>query len=169
MYFKVQVTALRPRLHRNWGFPLNWSRKITNPYKFPQELNRPASLSLGTVTRTIELTSSLEAATSITSQMQEIGDLFFITKFTHNPITMLESMKLFEIVWWEKLVEMWRRAQAKTKIWTIWLNMKIFWEKGFWSQKLALGYSKIIVGFFYSLTIYRVWKQKGKTKYDCWG
>jgi len=56
-------------------FSLNRSCEIANPYEFPQELNGPASPSLGAVTPTIELSSSLETATSITSQIQEIGDL----------------------------------------------------------------------------------------------
>jgi len=50
-------------------------REITNSYKFPRELNRPASPSLGIATPTIEHASSLEAAISITSQIQESGDL----------------------------------------------------------------------------------------------
>ena len=46
--------------------------------------------------------------------------------------------------------------------------MKIFWENRFWSLKLVLGCLKIVIGFFYSLTIYKGWKQVEKTQYICW-
>ena len=73
--FLVRATALRLRLHHNEEFPLNQSREVTNPYKFPQDLNGPTSSPLGSATPTIELSISLEAATSTTSQIQESGDL----------------------------------------------------------------------------------------------
>ena len=75
MCFEVRATALCLRLHYNERFLLNLSHEIANPYKFTQELNGPASPSLGAATPTIELTSSLGTATSATSQIQESGDL----------------------------------------------------------------------------------------------
>ena len=53
--------------------------RSSTSYKFSLELYGLISPSLGATTPTVELTSSLEAATSTTSQLKKNGDLFFIT------------------------------------------------------------------------------------------
>ena len=97
MCFELRATALHLRLHRNEGFSLNRSREINNPHKFLLELNGPTSPSFGAATPTIELTSSLEAATSTTSQIQEIGDLLYHKSsqtHSYNQVGVDEALRL---------------------------------------------------------------------------
>jgi len=74
----------------------NRSHEIANPYKFRHELNGPASPSFGAATPTIKLSSSLEAATSTTSQIQKSGDFFLDHKSlktqSYNQVGLVEAL-----------------------------------------------------------------------------
>ena len=74
--------------------------RSSTSYKFSLELYGLTSPFLGAATPTIELTSSHEAATSTSSQLNKNGDLLLITNGTQaKSYNQDEEVKLFGIVW----------------------------------------------------------------------
>ena len=73
--------------------------RSSTSYRFSLELYGLTSSSLGAATLTMVLTSSLEAATSITSQLKRNGDLLLITNGLQvKSYNQDEEVKFFGIV-----------------------------------------------------------------------
>ena len=129
IYFEVWATCSTFSPSLQWRIsPTIWSHKITNSYKFLQELSDPQVPHSVPKDLQFELASSLKDATSTTSQIQERRSLLDHKNSQTIPITKFEEVERWDYKCEKSLKRLDWQLKSWNKEFRIWRKSEIYWN-----------------------------------------